>query len=415
MSSDYRNWLIWILPPLVVLLLLLYVIHLDPYVEQRKRKPMQYCVLTVLMILLFELLHAVFELQSQHFLRTLVDVACYVLRPLAIVLLMHILQPGKKFLHAWILLAINLAVHLTALFSKLVFCIDENGHFVRGPLGYTAHIIGIILLVELCVRSILSSLREKKRDSHLSVINVLLLLFGLGLDVFVFTEGSLVSMLTYFMVISCVFYYLWLHLRFVTDHENALLSEQRIQLMISQIQPHFLYNTLTTIQALCRADPEQAYNVTARFSDYLRHNIDSLGQTGLIPFEKDLDHTRIYAEIESIRFPNVRVEYEIRDISFFVPALTLQPLVENAIRHGVRIREDGLIRVRTAEEKGFHTITISDNGKGFDTEKLERPDCEHSGIKTVRERIESLCGGTMEIESRPNEGVTITIRIPVDS
>ena len=415
MSTDYRDWLILILPSAFILLLLLYVIRLDPYVEKRKRKPMQYCVLTVSLTLLFEILHALFELYDLHYMRTLVDIGSYVLRPLAIVLLMHILQPEKKFLHAWILLAINTAVHLTATFSKLVFWIDETGAFARGPLGYTSHVVGVILLAELCVRSVRTSLREKKRDSLLSVIIVLLILVGLILDTCVFTDGYLVSMTTYVMVIACVFYYLWLHLRFVADHENALRAEERIQLMISQIQPHFLYNTLTTIQALCRDDPEKAYAVTTDFSAYLRHNIDSLSQSGLIPFEKELEHTRIYAEIEAIRFPNVHVEYDIRDVSFAVPALTLQPLVENAVRHGVRIRKEGLIRIRTAEENGFHTITISDNGKGFDTGKLELSDFEHSGIKTVRDRIESLCGGELEIVSRPDEGVTVTIRIPTDA
>ena len=415
MDSDYRSWLILILPPAFVLLLLMFVIRLDPYVEKRKRKPMQYCVLTVTLILLFEVLHALFELCDRHYLRALVDIGSYILRPLAIVLLLHIIQPEKKFTHAWVLFGINTAVYLTATFSKLVFWIDETGGFNRGPLGYTSHVIGVSLLLELCARSILTSLREKKRDSFLSIINVLLILVGTAMDTFVMTDGYLVSMTTYVMVIACVFYYLWLHLRFVADHQNALMAEQRIQLMISQIQPHFLYNTLTTIQMLCRDDPEKAYSVTSRFGSYLRHNIDSLNQSGLIPFEKDLDHTRIYAEIEAIRFPNVHVEYDIRDVSFAVPALTLQPLVENAVRHGVRIRKEGLIRIRTVEENGYHTITISDNGKGFDTEKLEQLDAGHSGIKTVRERIESLCGGDLEIVSRPDEGVTVTIRIPTDA
>ena len=109
------------------------------------------------------------------------------------------------------------------------------------------------------------------------------------------------------------------------------------------------------------------------------------------------------------------MEYDIHDVSFAVPALTLQPLVENAVRHGVRIRKEGLIRIRTVEENGYHTITISDNGKGFDTEKLEQLDAGHSGIKTVRVRIESLCGGDLEIVSCPDEGVTVTIRIPTDA
>ncbi len=183
---------------------------------------------------------------------------------------------------------------------------------------------------------------------------------------------------------------------------------------MSQIQPHFLYNTLSSIQALCLTDSEKAFDVTEKFGTYLRQNIDSLDRPELIPFEKELEHTRVYSEIEMIRFPSIRMEYDTPDTGFMIPALTVQPLVENAIRHGVRSVENGLVRVSSKKAGGFHEIVISDNGKGFDAAAAENADGTHIGIRNVRERLASLCCGTMTIESAENAGTKITIRIPAE-
>ena len=213
------------------------------------------------------------------------------------------------------------------------------------------------------------------------------------------------------MVIGCVAYYIWLHLQFVREHEDALQAEQRIQIMISQIQPHFLYNTLSTIQAMCATEPEKAPRIVEQFSRYLRQNMDSLNDANLIAVEKEIEHTRIYAEIEMAMFPNIRVDFDVMDADFKLPALTIQPLVENAIRHGVRIREEGVVTVTTRRVSGGHEIVIRDNGVGFDTTKA-LAEGGHIGIANVRERLERLCGGTLDIESTVGEGTRVIIRIP---
>ncbi|MBO7662106.1 MAG: histidine kinase, partial [Clostridia bacterium] len=98
--------------------------------------------------------------------------------------------------------------------------------------------------------------------------------------------------------------------------------------------------------------------MTTLFSNYLRQNIDSLDQENLIPLEKEMEHVRIYTKIEQTRFPNIRVVYDLQDTDFSVPPLTVQPLVENAIRHGVRIREEGLVEIITRRTETGHEITI---------------------------------------------------------
>ena len=147
---------------------------------------------------------------------------------------------------------------------------------------------------------------------------------------------------------------------------------------------------------------------------YLRQNLETLDNTELIPLSKELEHTRIYTEIETIRFPNIRIEYDIRDEAFKIPSLTIQPLVENAIRHGVRSRAEGIVKIGTCREGNEHLIVIEDNGAGFDQEREYASDGTHIGIKNVRERLEQMCGGKMKINSIPGEGTTIVLRIPAN-
>ena len=305
----------------------------------------------------------------------------------------------------------NAAIHLTALFSDICFSIDGDNHFHRGPLGYSCHITSAICLAYLMYITIRKYKGVQGKERMIPLYNALLIVASVALDTLVNYQVYRVTFMMVAVVSCTFFYYIWLHLQFVKEHEEALMAEQRIQIMMSQIQPHFLYNTLSTIQALCRKDPDRAFDVTEKFGMYLRQNLNSLDHPGLIPLEKELEHTRSYAEIEMVRFPSITVRYDITDIGFSLPALTIQPLVENAIRHGVRARENGLVTVCTRERDGFHEVVISDNGIGFDTRKIENADQTHIGIKNVRERIEKMCRGTLEIRSA-EDGTIIMIRIP---
>ena len=183
--------------------------------------------------------------------------------------------------------------------------------------------------------------------------------------------------------------------------------------MVSQIQPHFLYNTLSTIQALCDTDPATAKRTVEQFGLYLRQNIASLSLESLITLEQELAHTRIYVDIERLRFENIEVHYDIQTEDFEVPALTLQPLVENAIRHGVRNREQGEVSIASRRRDGLYEIVVRDNGQGFDADRIDRMNQSHIGIRNVRERIERMCGGTVTVESVIGKGTIATIQIPV--
>jgi len=196
------------------------------------------------------------------------------------------------------------------------------------------------------------------------------------------------------------------------EHE---LAQSKISTMISQIQPHFMYNTLAVIKHLCDTDPQTAKETIIEFSNYLRGNLDSLSQIELIPFDKELAHTETYLKIEKKRFDDMlNINYDIKVRDFCLPALTLQPIVENAVRYGVTKKEDGgAVTISTEETDNAFLIAVTDDGVGFDTQNQQTQNGRrHIGIENVRNRIFSMCGGTIDIQSKPGEGTKAVISIP---
>ena len=404
--------LIVLIPLALQLLGLVLVVLLDPYIGKKQRRLLLLNAALIASLVAENIISDRFVLYGDvPPWRTLLAIYAYAIRPLVLLLFCCLVAPDKKHTPFWILLGANALLNATALFSHVCFWI-ENNLFHRGPLGYSCHIVSGIILLYLLYLTFTAQAKRDRFQLIIPTVNVALVFAGAVTDTFITYTRRGITFLSVAMVSSALFYYIWLHLKFVHDHEKALEAESRIRIMMSQIQPHFLYNTLSSIQALCRIDPEKAFDVTEKFGTYLRNNIDSLDQPDLIPFAKELEHTRVYSEIEMIRFPNVRVNYDVPDTDFSVPALTVQPLVENAIRHGVRIREEGVVTVSSRMTDRFHEIVIADNGKGFDTTLLKTADGSHIGVRNVQERIEKMCGGTLTIESAVGKGTTVTICIP---
>lgn len=198
------------------------------------------------------------------------------------------------------------------------------------------------------------------------------------------------------------------------ERQEKELTEARIDIMLSQIKPHFLYNTLTVIRRQCDIDPKQAKKTLENFTLFLRANMDSLSSKTPIPFEQELKHTKSYLAIEQQRQQDrLHVLYEIGVLAFSIPPLTVQPIVENAVRHGALCREDGgTVLLRTEETDSAYLITVQDDGLGIGPDPTESGNCSHIGIVNVRRRLAILCRGTLEIESTPGVGTTAVITIP---
>ena len=193
---------------------------------------------------------------------------------------------------------------------------------------------------------------------------------------------------------------------------NAKLTESRIATMISQIQPHFIYNTLGTIEQLCITEPKAASKLVRNFSLYLRGNFSELDNAKPIRFSQEMNHVKHYTDIEQVRFPDMTIQYDLRSVEFLLPALSVQPLVENAIKHGLMgLEEGGIVTISAYETKESYVVEVTDDGVGFDM-NAGYDETKHVGIKNIRGRIEAMCGGTLTIESEIGKGTKATIKIP---
>ena len=390
----------------------------DPYIQKANR----YRVYAIALIVGFLLWEPQFSMEygdvlyrnAPIFWYTLISALGYILRTVVLYLFVRLVgnEKGTKLLHA--LIVVNAAFCMSSFFSHLVFFYDPNLHWHRGPLGYIPFGVSFVMVVWIVVSALMKYRGIRRREAVVPIVISVMVVIAVVLDMEAYFNAR-VTFLTVAMTESIVFFYIWLHLQFVREHENALKAEQRIRIMMSQIQPHFLFNTLSTIQALTEIDPERASKVIEEFALYLRQNINSLNEEDMISVTKELEHTRIYSDIEQVRFPSIKIEYEIEDDDFLIPPLTIQPMVENAIRHGVRGKKHGWVAVSTWREEDAHVISIRDNGKGFDVDKMIEDTLkgDHIGLKNVRDRIIDMAGGTFKIESVEGEGTSVTIRIPI--
>ncbi len=210
------------------------------------------------------------------------------------------------------------------------------------------------------------------------------------------------------------------HRRESRQRENELgkqqdtIHELQTRIALSQIKSHFLYNALNSIYILCGKDLKAGRQAISDLSDYLRANMSFMDSEEPIPFEQEMDHVRAYLSLEKLRFPeelNYSIVTPVTD--FMLPALTVQPLVENAVRHGiVPTGREGILVISTRENTEDIFITISDNGRGFDEEGGNGEDRKHIGIQNVRERLKRQVGAELVISSTLGEGTEVTIKIP---
>lgn len=216
---------------------------------------------------------------------------------------------------------------------------------------------------------------------------------------------SLLALLIYIIITG-------VHMMFLYVEQEKELAESRISTMMSQIRPHFIYNTLGSIEQLCELQPEEAAKLVHNFAHYLRGNFRELDNPSPIRLSQEMDHIKYYVSIEQIRFPDIEIRFDLNSDDFLLPALSVQPLVENAIKHGLMKREKGgTITISSFETESHYFVCVEDDGAGFEPSVLldER---KHIGLRNIRGRLESMSGGTLTVESTPDVGTKVTISIP---
>lgn len=312
----------------------------------------------------------------------------------------------------WIILLILEGFLVVSQFNGALYYIDTVSMYHRGEYFYISHLFVFILLIIDTVLVIMYTDDLRSRDAAAFSIYILLvtvaaiaqlLVYGIYWTLLATTMASIIMLVL--LIIDQVEEY---------AQKESELAEMRQAIMLSQIQPHFLYNTLTSIAQLCEVDPKQAKITTIEFSDYLRENMNSLNKKEPVDFETELNHTKNYLAIEKTRFAELlNVEFDIRSTDFKVPVLSLQPIVENAVRHGLGMKENGgTIRISSEAYDDHYEVIVKDDGVGFKKDEVQNDHKKHIGIKNVQDRLKDMCNGTLEINSVINQGTEVIMKIP---
>jgi two-component system, LytTR family, sensor kinase len=199
---------------------------------------------------------------------------------------------------------------------------------------------------------------------------------------------------------------------------KILAGKAELRALRAQINPHFLFNALNTIASLIERDPARAEETVEMLADVFRYTLARSG-SDFIPLSDELEFINAYLEIEKARFGRklvveMRIEPETQVIR--IPSMLLQPLVENAVKHGIAPKlEGGKITISSTCDNGVLRLELADTGVGFDSQSAERLHNGGVGVRNVRDRLKSIYGGEdcLQIDSKPERGTRITITIPL--
>ena len=331
-------------------------------------------------------------------------------------LTIYVLLCAKKSVRKSIIFYINIALCATLFilliitqFTDGIYYFTNDNEFVRGE-WYWVLIAPMLALIAL---NLFEIIRERKLLDRKYFVAFLIYLLPL---LVVMTLQTFVSVFI-FIVVAVSISALSMFGIIMADqveqymHQQREIADQRASIAVLQMRPHFIYNTMTSIYYLCEQDPKKAQQVTLDFTTYLRKNFNAITGKEPIPFVEELEHTRAYLAVVKAQFEdNLLVEFDTPHTSFRLPPLTLQPLVENAVKYGMNIDSTEPLRVNVKTEKveKGSLITVSDNGPGISNDDNGEP---HIALNNIRERL-SLINGTLTISSNEFGGTTIQLFIP---
>ena len=198
----------------------------------------------------------------------------------------------------------------------------------------------------------------------------------------------------------------------LTKELTDKIRDTEFTFLNSQIQSHFIYNTLNSIQSLCNTNPEKASELVEEFSFYLRNRLEFNKMPNLINLEDEIEHIKTYINIEQTRFgDNIKCVYDLAITDIKIPPLSVQPLVENAVKHGISKQVGGgVIILSTYQDRKNVYIRVKDNGLGFDVNVLK--DSKRVGFNNIKDRLDLYLGATIKLESKIGVGTVVTITIP---
>ena len=343
----------------------------------------------------------------------------YILQPVIILLQLLILAPSSRLrIPCIILSAVNAAVYLPAVFGAdfafYISAVNGTTHFHRGMLGYTIFAVLMIYVILLYVYSVMYF----KQDSpYQSLLLIFLVILAVG-DAFGEVTGVLTGHVTEIIIISTLAYYLYLtaihqqQMRAEVAENKLRIVQQEMTILRDQIQPHFIYNSLSIIRSLIRSDSRAAIRSLDTFSAYLEAHFRTFRHDSMIPFSEELENVRVYLSLAMADISRqTQVIYQLGETDFDVPPLCLEPIVENAILHGAG-EQDGVIVISSHLESDCAVIEVRDNGTGKGKLTESRKKRAGIGVDNTRKRLQMLCGGSLELQKQPEGGTCVRILIP---
>lgn len=229
----------------------------------------------------------------------------------------------------------------------------------------------------------------------------------LGLD----SWGVIVIFALYLMLYADMIVKMFKRTYAAEEYEKKI-KELQSTILMEQINPHFIFNSLVLIKSIYLTDREKGDRAIDLLSKHIRANVDVKGGKLLIPIEEELKNVECFVELANMQNNEpINMVFDIDAYDFMVPILSIEPFIENAIKYSrIQSKEDGFIEVSTSENDNNYLIKISDNGVGFTKE--ERAKKNSQGIKNALSRFEFLLRAKTNVQSAPNKGATITITIP---
>ncbi len=320
-----------------------------------------------------------------------------------------------------VIMTADILLLLSNPWTRIFFFIDEQNRYLRSPIYWLSMLLAGICIILMSISVFQNQTALKENDKKEMFYYAVLPLTG-GVLQIIFPQISFLI----FGITIATFIAFEIYMKRLTawrKQRDLTILKSQAYLLNSQIKPHFLFNSLNVIQSLIEEDPDTAVVAVNRFSKFLRTGLKIEVMDSMVPIKTELDYVDDYLYLETLRHGD-KIQV-IRDIDtsldFQIPFLTLQPIVENAVRHGICKRiKGGTIAIDIKKANDFYEIRIVDDGVGFlPLEKEEKEwdpgDAAGSGVgmNNVRNRLAMMCGGTMEIDSVIGKGTMVLIRIPV--
>ena len=316
----------------------------------------------------------------------------------------------------FVLLAVYYLVLVSAVFVEGYISVAPDGNMTYGPL------YPLVLLppIAIMLLNLAGTIRRRKQISRKTFLSFLIAILPITVALSIQLFMEVIPLIDICYILSALIMYGFaLSDQIERDRQNQReilrqqqeIAHERASVMVLQMRPHFIYNTLMSIYSLCNQDPQKARQVTMDFTNYLRKNFNAVSSENTIPFSAELEHTRTYLAVEQAQHEEMlTVDFDTPVIHFRLPPLTLQPLVENAVKHGMDPYAGPLhVSVRTKRTDTSVEITVEDDGIGFDPEDKSKP---HTTLDNIRQRLEMMCGGSLAIRSGDGAGTVVTIFIP---